>query len=429
MSSISGETEGSGVAAVQRAHENEVGGHVPGLTEQELDVARSARFDLGAGYPQFSAPEFVRVSYRDDRLEDLSLLSAPAWDHSKQRKVDADLVSAVKGILGIEDPSVPSEVRATFSGSVAVDRAIMACVAQSRSRGATTLEVITTSPSIDIMRDFLEERSDIRTAYIDCGSGDKFPALRVDALLERLKDEPREGQSQAVLLTSPENPTGECWTSDELINIAECCRDLDATLVIDHCFLVAGVQSKIPSAIWDHFDRLDNWIGIWDTGKTCGLNGDKLGFIIASEGMAPFVDDALRVLQFDVSRRQKLFFSELLRFSDYYDYLLQLRSLCEVNLDTLATKLAGSGASVLRPGAGTLALVQLPPGLHDVAVQSRLLEAGIGVVTGSSFFHGTLNRSDLIRVALARDSDEFNSACELMRNALEAMMTPEQVVD
>ncbi len=44
----------------------------PGLTEQELEVARSARFDLGAGYPQFPVPEFIRLSYRDDRLEDLS---------------------------------------------------------------------------------------------------------------------------------------------------------------------------------------------------------------------------------------------------------------------------------------------------------------------------------------------------------------------
>lgn len=392
--------------------------HVPGLTEQELEVARSAEFDLGAGYPHLPAPEFIRQSYRDDRLEDLSLMMAPGWTTEKQARLDQDLAEAVEHLLGCTFREAGAELRVTFSGSVAVDRAIMACLERARSCGAQRLEVVTTSPSIDIMRDFLSERADIDTHFVDCLNGDDFPRLDLDGVLDALQRPLPANCRRAALLTSPENPTGESWSRAQLEEIAAACRRGGHTLIVDHCFLLAGVQEDLVDAVWQVADPGDDWLAIWDTGKTFGLNGDKLGFLVASESLLPYVDDVLRVLQFDVSRRQKLFFSELLRFSSFYDYVPGLGSICRANLRTLVTALEATPCRVLEPKAGSLALVELPEGQIDTETCSYLLRQGVGVVGGSSFFHGDVKRSDLVRVALARDPAHFARAVDLLRLTL-----------
>lgn len=387
---------------------------VPGLTEQELEVARSAEFDLGAGYPYLPAPEFIRQSYRDDRLEDLSLMMAPGWTTEKQARLDQDLAEAVGQLLGCTFREVNAELRVTFSGSVAVDRAIMACLERARSGGADRLEVVTTSPSIDIMRDFLDERADIDTRFVDCREGDDFPSLSLDGILEALQQPVPANCRRAALLTSPENPTGEAWTRAELEAIADACRQGGHTLIVDHCFLLAGVQEGLVDAVWQVVKPGDDWLAIWDTGKTFGLNGDKLGFLVASESLLAYVDDVLRVLQFDVSRRQKLFFSELLRFSSFYDYVPSLGSICRTNLRTLVSAFEASPCRVLEPKAGSLALLELPDGQLDTEICAYLLRQGVGVVGGSSFFHGRAKRSDLVRIALARDPEHFARAIELL---------------
>lgn len=49
-----------------------------------------------------------------------------------------------------------------------------------------------------------------------------------------------------MLLSSPENPTGEIWSNSALKAIAKVCLYHKAVLIIDHCFLLAGVHKKSP---------------------------------------------------------------------------------------------------------------------------------------------------------------------------------------
>jgi aspartate/methionine/tyrosine aminotransferase len=384
---------------------------VAGLTEQELEVARWAEYDLGSGYPQLQPPDFVQRLYRDDRLEDLSLLTAPPWSAEKQALVDSDLRESVDGLLHFRSDAEDAAVRATFSGSVAVDRAIMACLRRARKLGFRYLEVVTTSPSIDIMKDFLAERADIRTVFVECLSDHSFPHFDVDRLATLLTAPLEADTTRALLLTSPENPTGEVWLRDELLNLGLTCNKLGIPIVVDHCFLLAGIHESPVATIWSLSRDIEHWIGIWDTGKTYGLNGDKLGFLVSSTTMQPFIDESLRVLQFDVSRRQKLFFTELFRSTRYYDYLEHLRSVCVGNLTMLEETTSALSCAVLRPMAGSLVLVDIEQlGASDREVRRRLMDAGVGVVTASTFFHGAHVAPSMIRLALARDASRFEEA-------------------
>jgi aspartate/methionine/tyrosine aminotransferase len=222
-----------------------------------------------------------------------------------------------------------------------------------------------------------------------------------------------------VLLTSPENPTGQFWTAEDLGSIANLCQARGFPLVVDHCFYLAGVHDVTLPSVWQVGDLIDCWIGIWDTGKTFGLNGEKLGFLLCSDSMAGHVDDALRVLQFDTSRRQRLFFTEVMRVAPYFDYLINLRRTCQDNLDALVALSSAHDIVCLRPPAGSLALLDIASlGIADREFQAALLEAGVGLVTGSSFFHGPTTRDTLMRVALARERSTFDQALEVINDLL-----------
>jgi hypothetical protein len=380
------------------------------LTEQELQAAYLARYDLGPGYPQLPVASYVHDLYLDDATEDLSLKFAPFWTPEKQQLVDAELEKSLARFLGL-NASAYSGLFCTFSGSVALDRAFTAAisgVAPQRSKRAT---VITTSPSIDIMRLFLQERRLLSTRFVESRRAEPW-GLSKDGILEDLKDLAYGPRSAAaiVLLTSPENPTGCVWSRDDLRSIAEDCFRCGGILVVDHTFLTAGVHKREEvDAVWDVLGPDTDWIAIWDTGKTFGLNEDKLGFIVCgSQRTEQLVREALGVLQFGVSRRQKLFFTELLTRSFYFGHSDDLHAICCTNLKMAATMCESAGLTVIGPTAGSLCLIELQNGVYDETVRRSLLRLGVGVVAGNVFFHTRWRPHSFIRVALARDPDYFS---------------------
>jgi aspartate/methionine/tyrosine aminotransferase len=390
------------------------------LTDQEIQASHLAHFDLGPGYPQLPVPEYVADLYLDDTIETLSLKFAPAWTPEKQAFVDAELAEAVRRFLHI--PSSVGPIHATFSGSVALDRAFTAAIQlQSRSR-MTRIQVITTSPSIDIMRLFLEERRSVDIHFVESRASDPW-GLDSGAVLARLHSlTPQRGRRRGVivLLTSPENPTGQCWSEDDLRDISAECARVGATLIVDHSFLQTGVQPPgYVAPIWNVTPDAHDWIATWDTGKTFGLNEDKLGFLVCgSERTETAVRRSLGVLQFGVSRRQKLFFTELLRRAYFFDYLPELREICRANLKFARQTAPGAPILPIAPNAGSLLLLQLTRQMDDEKVRGRLLSRGIGVVAGNVFFHGTWRPRNLIRIALARDPAYFRQSFEALLQEL-----------
>ena len=389
------------------------------LTSQELEAAQVARYDLGPGYPQIPLESYARQLYLADTLQETSLSFAPWWTPEKQLEVDSQLMKAVASLLNLS-PDAHHAIRATFSGSVALDRALTAVLNEARKEGSAGLDVITTSPSIDIMRLFLAERQDISAFFVESESG--IGALDVSALISRLErlTMERSAVSKLVLLTSPENPTGAFWSATDLATIAKACWTLGATLLVDHSFLVAGVQEEAIPRLWDVATNYDNWLVTWDTGKTFGLNEDKLGFIVTGgPGVTQALDESLSVMQFGVARRLKVFFAMLIESARLRDHVGMLRSICQENLDYLQDRTQKAVVRVSPVKAGSFALLDCEQtGNSDEELRRRLLENGVGVVAGNVFFHGDRKPTHYLRVALARDPAHFRSAIDALTRSL-----------
>jgi bifunctional pyridoxal-dependent enzyme with beta-cystathionase and maltose regulon repressor activities len=383
------------------------------LTDQEVETATSAAFDLASGYPQISIPEYIGDLYASHEISQQGLAFSPAWTPADQRATDEQLESALAALLDLNQDSYRF-LGVTFSGGVALDRALAAAIALTTERLPSTetvqAHVVTTSPSIDIMKLLLLERRLLDIHLVESRLGG-MGGLDADALVDEIGIIGRSTSLSrpVVLLTSPENPTGEVWSASALAMIAEACGQYGGVLIMDHSFLRAGIHGPydVPAA-WSVLPAGADWIALWDTGKTFGLNEDKLGFLVCgSDRTAKYVRDALRVIQFGVSRRLKIFFAELFREAARNDYVRDLRGICQINLDT-AVRLSNSCTQVRATPAGSLAIVELKSSRYnDEQVRQRVLSQGVGVVIGRVFFHTAWRPTNLIRVALARDPKYF----------------------
>ncbi len=391
------------------------------LTMQEIEVAHHARHDLGPGYPQIPLADYVRDLYLSDRIRETSLSFPPAWTPEKQSALDQELELAVTSFLSLS-AGTHQTVRATFSGSVALNRALTAVLNELRKRGASRIEVITTSPSIDIMRLFLEERSEIEPCFVESRRDRTDGALDPDALVEhvRLNLAYPSDTAKLVLLTSPENPTGSVWKTSDLAAIAGACADHGAVLLMDHSFLVAGVHEEEVPRIWDVAPVGCEWLAIWDTGKTFGLNEDKLGFIVAGGSkIGGALDESIAVMQFGVARRQKIFFRQLLEQARGHDHVRMLREVCRTNLGCLQEGTHGTPVAVRPIEAGTFALLDCTRlDRSDEQLRLHLLGHGVGVVAGNVFFHGDWKPDRYLRIALAREPSRFAEAVEALVHSL-----------
>ncbi|WIG58327.1 MAG: hypothetical protein OJF49_001072 [Ktedonobacterales bacterium] len=388
------------------------------LTSQ-LKSASLAHYDLGSGYAQIMVPDYILDAYSDAGWLDTfnGQVGHSDLGHDASQRLD----EAVRSFLGMRGDSSDWKVFSTYSGSIALDRALTGMINLLKSRGRKVVQVVTTSPCIDIMGLLLAEHSHVRAHYVRSNRGQALGELDAQALVDRLawlrQAFPDDGR--LVLLASPENPTGFLWDSDALHFVARACAEHDAPLLVDHSFLLAGVHQDIPARVWDAADDSNLWVGLWDTGKTIGLAGDKLGFIITSnDEVSRYVEEALAVTQFDISVRQKMTFSRILEVARDREYVDVLRRLCRENLQTLELALMGTGIEVRSPLAGSLVVLTLPEGYRDEHARLRLLDADVGVVAGSVFFHDTWIMRNMLRLALARDVDYFGGAVEIMAQVL-----------
>ena len=394
------------------------------LTAQEIQAAYLSHYDFGPGYPQLPVSRHITNLYLDDTIETISLKFAPEWTPAKQRQVDDDLREVIARFLPLPR-SRHIGVECTFSGSIALDRALTAAVDLASTHKSSRLAVVTTSPCIDIMKLFLEERRFLEVRFVESRAAEPW-ALDPDGLINAVRSLTLgpNARQVIVLLSSPENPTGQSWSAENLQAIYQECLRVGAVLVIDHAFLVAGVHDEdAVCPVWQALDAEADWIAAWDTGKTFGLNEDKLGFLITGSHRAhSAVLKSLGVLQFGVARRQKLFFAELLRRATYLGHVDSLREICRRNLDVIEELSLGSVVTPIRPEAGSVMLLRLPTD-NDEAARSHLLKTGVGVVRGNVFFHTAWQPQNLIRVALAREPAYFRQGFQKLLAELQLFYT------
>jgi aminotransferase len=220
-------------------------------------------------------------------------------------------------------------------------------------------------------------------------------------------------RTRAIIVCTPNNPTGRVLTRRELESIAELCQRHDAYAVTDEIYEHIYYEGKhIPIATLD--GMRDRTITISGASKTFSVTGWRIGTIIAP----PDASDAIRKVHDFLTVGAPAPLQEAVAVGletlgpDYYETLAREY---RARRDVMFTGLRAAGFACESPEgayyimADFSALSDLP---DDQFARWLAAEVGVAPVPGSSFFSRPEMGRSLVRFAFCKTLDVLHAAAE-----------------
>jgi aspartate/methionine/tyrosine aminotransferase len=223
-------------------------------------------------------------------------------------------------------------------------------------------------------------------------------------------------RTRAIVINSPNNPTGKVFTRDELMLIGSLCERYDATAITDEIYehITYDGAEHIPIATIPGME--DRTITISALSKTYAVTGWRVGWAVGARRLI----GGIRAVHVFVpgaaaTPLQHAGVTALELPADYYERIrreyAERRSLMLAALDETgfeATSPAGAYyvmADISHLGLG-----------DDVETAHHLVEReGVAVVPGSSFFSHPKLGSHLVRFAFCKRLETLEAAAERLR--------------
>ena len=211
--------------------------------------------------------------------------------------------------------------------------------------------------------------------------------------------------TDALMLCSPNNPTGRCVEKGLLFKILNRCRETGAWLFLDECFADLTDEDKAFSLIGSLQDD-DRVLILRAFTKTYGMAGVRLGYAV-SKNRGLLLKMSETVQPWNVSTVAQY---AGLAALDCPDWAQKARALFRTEKAYLMKELSALGVSVLQSDANYLLLSGVP------TLYERLLEKGI-LVRDCSNYRG-LQKGD-VRIAV-RTREENAALIAAVSEALHA---------
>jgi len=348
--------------------------------------------NLAQGFPNFPAPDVLKEAAVDAIKQDINQY-AITWGSKRLRDV---ISRRYEEWYGIEVDS-EKEITVTCGSTEAM--------------ASTLLSIIDPGDQVIVFDPFYENYGpdtilcDASPVYVPMGVGEQLDTDRLaDAFSER---------TRAIILNTPNNPTGKVFALEELEAIAALCQQYDAYAVTDEIYEhIVYEGHHIPMATIP--GMRDHTITISGASKTFSITGWRVGTIVAPGRVTDAirkVHDFLTVgapapLQEGVAAGLELL------DRDYYDSLLADYT---VRRDVMCRGLVEAGFQCAAPQgsyyilAGFSDLSDLPDDEFSCWLTS---EIGVAVVPGSSFYSSPEDGRKLVRFAFCKTVDVLEEATQ-----------------
>ena len=368
------------------------------FTEISSLAVKHGAVNLGQGFPDFPAPDFVKEAalrhIREDRNQ-----YALSWGLPRLR---ANLAANWLRRHGQEvDPD--AEITVAAGATELLLDAVLALVNPGD-------EVIVFEPHYDAyVPDILMAGGIPRVVTL------RMPNWQWDP------DELRaafSSRTRAVILNTPHNPTGKMFSTVELRELAALCCENDVVLISDEVYSEITLDGARHVPIATLPGMRERTVTIDSMGKTFSVTGWKVGWAIAP----PAITQALRGVHQFVTFTNSVPFQEALADvlteaaeNDFYD---TLRATYTRRRDRLAEILDGAGLPTL-PIQGAYFLLSDISGLgfaDDVSFCRHLcIEVGVAAIPPSAFYADPKTAPMLARFCFAKKPETIEAAAERLR--------------
>ncbi len=230
-------------------------------------------------------------------------------------------------------------------------------------------------------------------------------------------------RTKAIIINTPNNPTGKVYTRKELEEIAKLCLEWDAYAVTDEIYehiLFDGREHLSIASI----DRMsDRTVTINSASKTYSATGWRVGWAVAARPITERIRKVHDFVTVGAPTPLQHAIAEALRFPDAYYRALANRYL-EAR-DFLLGGLRESGFVPYEPKgayyvmADTRAVRKLLGTANDVEFSRKLVErAHVATVPGSAFYSNRTTGVNQVRFAFCKRLETLQKAVRSLKDAL-----------
>jgi aspartate/methionine/tyrosine aminotransferase len=349
--------------------------------------------NLAQGFPDFSAPAEIKQAAQDAIARDVNQY-AITWGAKSLRNAIAHKFAATQGVT--IDP----------------EKEITVCCGSTEAMMSAMMAIINPGDEVIVFEPFYENYG---PDAILSGASPRFVKLQPpdwtfdrDALAKAFT--PR---TKALILNTPNNPTGKVFTREEMEFIRDLCVRANAYVITDEIYehiLYDGTRHISMASVEGMRDRT---ITINGMSKTYSVTGWRVGWAIAS----PEVTSAIRKVHdfLTVGAAAPLQEAGAIALSLPDSYYEKLAQTYRVKRDFTVEMLSKAGFRCFVPRGAYYVMTDISafgsPG--DVTFSRYLVEEiGVAVVPGSSFFNDPADGKSLVRFTFCKTEATLRAAAE-----------------
>lgn len=221
-------------------------------------------------------------------------------------------------------------------------------------------------------------------------------------------------KTKAIVVNTPNNPSGKVFTKRDMKLISDLCQDYNAVAITDEIYehIIYDGKKHISLASLD--DMYDRTITIGGISKTYSVTGWRIGYTIANEGLTDGIRKIHDFLTVGAPAPLQHAAAEALAYPDsYYSGLVEMY---DRKRHMLFDALTSAGFKCILPEGAYYILAdisELSGGMDDVEFAKYLVkEVGVASVPGSSFYSDAEMGKTKLRFTFSKQDSTLQEAAE-----------------
>ncbi len=353
--------------------------------------------NLSQGFPDFAAPEPIKAEAARAVMADVNQY-AITWGAKRLRDALVEKHERVTGLA--YDP----------------EREVVVCCGSTECMAATLLALVDPGDEVVVFEPFYENYG---PDAILCGATPRFVRLREpDWSFD--PDELRAAfnpKTRAIIVNTPNNPTGKVFTRAELEFIASLCREHDVVCITDEIYehIVYEGAEHVPMATLE--GMRERTVTLSGLSKTWSLTGWRIGWCLGP----PEIVHAIRKVHdfLTVGAPAPLQEAAAVALQMPPEYYAKLADDYRQRRDFLVPALEQAGFGVFAPRGAYYVMTDISSfGFSDDVTFARFLvsEVGVAGVPGSSFYSDPASGRQRLRFHFARRRETLEAAVERLQH-------------
>jgi aminotransferase len=354
-------------------------------------AVRHNAINLAQGFPDFSAPEALKDAAREAIRNDFNQY-AITWGAKPLRNA---IAAKYRRVYGLElDPETE----------------ITVCCGSTEGMIASLTAITNPGDEVVIFEPFYENYGPDTKL---CGAVPRLVRLRppdwsFDPDELRRAFSPR---TKAIILNSPNNPTGKVFSRAELAFVAGLCQEFDALAITDEIYEHITYDGEQHIPIMTLPGMRHRSVLVNSMSKTFSVTGWRVGFVLASPDLSESIRKVHDFLTVGAASPLQEACAIALSFPD--DYYLQLTKDYEKRRGLILEILQAAGFRCFRPHGAYYVITDISSFqfADDVSFVRHLIEdVGVAAVPGSSFYENPADGAQQIRFCFCKKYETLEAA-------------------